>query len=760
MTKQQTAAAVAETSPSRGARLAFKPHLRAHVISDQEVALLGEGTRHALRGKAYAVLAPLLDGSLDEDGILAAAGDSLAPEMVYYALGRLAAQGHTVEVPTEGLEAWQAWWLAQEATGIDQAVTPKDVTEKLDSVAAARVAITAFGVGEAVTEALAAKLQPGTTAGLTLVPEPALASLELCMVDDYLRPELAGRIRQAQAAGRALLPLRPLGQSIWVGPYCDGERSLDWPGFLARLRANRPADSAVLARGGSFPLLGDCSTPQSLDLALALVAQQLLRCAAGDPPPLLQDAIWTLDTASLETARHLLPAAGASTATKKKALSAQPIELPPTPKRYRADGGHRVCAPDESLARLEPLISPISGIVPDIEKLPTPPGIEVFGATQTMSTQRTSPQQNRLLGRPSAAVGKGQTAVQAKVSCLAEAVERYSCGLFPDVASHRATLAEMGPMALDPASFLLLSDKQYANREASNREKGLGFNWVPEPFDPEESIDWTPVWSLSHQRRRWLPSLACYYGYGSRLAPGARLFAGSDSNGCAAGNNLPEAILQGLLEVIERDTCALWWYNRVRRPALDLASFGDPFFDAMAEHYAGLGRSLEVLDLRNDLGVPAFMAVSWRLEDGARIHFGLGCHLEPRNGGLAGTQRTEPAGCGRRGGPRRSGGSSRAHGSAPRDVAGRDRPGEPALSQAAGGAHGSAPRRCRTSPATTSPKTSWRSSAGSATWATRPWCWTTAAPISTSPPPAWWCRACATSGSAWHRAASMMSRFR
>ena len=53
------------------------------------------------------------------------------------------------------------------------------------------------------------------------------------------------------------------------------------------------------------------------------------------------------------------------------------------------------------------------------------------------------------------------------------------------------------------------------------------------------------------------------------------LFARADSNGCAAGSVLEEAVLQGLLELIERDAVALWWYNRLRRPAVDLESADD-----------------------------------------------------------------------------------------------------------------------------------------------------------------------------------------
>ena len=44
----------------------------------------------------------------------------------------------------------------------------------------------------------------------------------------------------------------------------------------------------------------------------------------------------------------------------------------------------------------------------------------------------------------------------------------------------------------------------------------------------------------------------------------------ADSNGCAAGNTLEEAIVQGFLELVERDAYAIWWYNRLQRAEVDL----------------------------------------------------------------------------------------------------------------------------------------------------------------------------------------------
>jgi thiazole/oxazole-forming peptide maturase SagD family component len=50
----------------------------------------------------------------------------------------------------------------------------------------------------------------------------------------------------------------------------------------------------------------------------------------------------------------------------------------------------------------------------------------------------------------------------------------------------------------------------------------------------------------------------CFFGY---PAEPSHDFCRANSNGLAAGSNLEEAILHGYLELIERDSVAVWWYN-------------------------------------------------------------------------------------------------------------------------------------------------------------------------------------------------------
>ena len=105
----------------------------------------------------------------------------------------------------------------------------------------------------------------------------------------------------------------------------------------------------------------------------------------------------------------------------------------------------------------------------------------------------------------------------------------------------------------------------------------------------------------------------------------------ADSNGCAAGNTLEEAIVQGFLELVERDAYAIWWYNRSQRGQVDLSQFDDSYVRDLQRQLAETGRKLWVLDVTSDLGVPTYVAILHWMQNGQEnIEFGSGAHFDKR----------------------------------------------------------------------------------------------------------------------------------
>jgi len=585
----------------------LRPDVKGHVVSADEVALLSDGDRFALRGKIYVAIIPILDGMKNNDTIVSMLSDRFTPALIYYALDELRSKNYVVVADAGDIDlVAAAWWSSHKtASGVPRLLSHS--TTLVD--------------GGAHTPAFLA-LQTALQADQAKVPLEAVP-LTVIAASDYLDERFIRAVEAALDDGRTILPVRLAGQSIWAGPLLDQQTSALFSLLIRRLRVNRPADVAAHAAGAEFPIIPPQGLPVTFDLAAAWIASAALAIVAGHAPKFLEKGLVSLDPWTLETTRHPVLVAPLTHFPDHSPV----IELAPAPKRFTLDGGHRTCTPQESLARLEQFVGPIAGVVPLIEKVPNKAGMHVYVCTQASDRSPKNHRANRVLGRPDAAMGKGAGDLQARVSCLAEAIERYSCYHHGHHKLIHSRIEDLGKPCVAPSDLLMFSDTQYSNRERSNLQAGTGFNWIPERNDPLCAIDWVPAWSLTHGREVYLPADFCYFGYSSDRIHN---FCQADSNGCAAGNTLEEAIQQGFFELVERDACALWWYNRVRRPGIDLDSFDDPFFAVMQNSFKQAGRELVVLDVTTDLSIPSVMAISWRQIDGGRIHLGLGCHLEAR----------------------------------------------------------------------------------------------------------------------------------
>jgi len=303
-----------------------------------------------------------------------------------------------------------------------------------------------------------------------------------------------------------------------------------------------------------------------------------------------------------------------------------PLLLERREKTFTADGGYRSCWPEDTLRQYAHLIGR-SGIIKELERSHHDPfsllQVQVAHLRAALGKGRGVTKVLR-----SACVGRGMTEAQARASALGEAVERYS-GIFRgDEFRIKASYQELSDNAIHPKACMNFSPNQYRDRDRWNR-KEAEYNWVPEPFDEEREIEWTPVWSLTQQRFKYLATAFCYFGYPHSAEHD---FCRPDSNGNAAGNNLEEAILHGFLEVVERDSVALWWYNQALRPDVRLESFGEEYFQAIVEFYRLLGRQIHVFDISADFPIPTFAATSSGKEGDADLLLGFGSHLEPRIG--------------------------------------------------------------------------------------------------------------------------------
>lgn len=573
---------------------AFGPHWRIEWPGDGTALLRSEVTTRVLPATPFALVARLIDGSRSAAAIADLLEPEMAPEQVFYVLLEMERLGYIQDARLTSGVPHAAYWESLGTTG----------GEALRRLASCPAGAHFLDIGWE-----AAWRDAASAAGLHIAE--GQPEFTVVIAADYGDEQLEAWNRNATATGAAWMLVKPGGRIPWLGPVFRPGGSACWACLYHRLRENwwcYPRGP----RDGGLPAAGVA--------ALHLAAVEAARFLASGRSS-LEGAILTFDSGRLSFQRHAVHRRPQCKVCGQPAARApRPITL--TQRLAGSLGtGRRSCPPGETLRRLEPLVSPITGIVSRLH-VETKNGSPFHLCSAAFSSAAAWRQQMSPRLRLSHSGGKGASEVEAKVSCLAEAVERYSVLHHGDEPFVRGSWSGFPHAAVHPAALLQYSADQYAVREHWNRSHGP-VNQVPLPFDETAEISWTAAWSLSEQRRVYLPSTFVHLNHRDGLG-----FCRSDSNGCAAGNNIEEAILQGFLELVERDAAAIWWYNRIRRPAVELPRGEDQWLDAACRDLESRARHWALLDITTDLGIPCFAALCWNAPE-QPVTLGLGAHLNP-----------------------------------------------------------------------------------------------------------------------------------
>jgi bacteriocin biosynthesis cyclodehydratase domain-containing protein len=605
---------------SAALRPRFKSSVRPIVSSDSGLFLLSEDRQVWIPDPLYAAVAPMLDGAHEVEAIFMALADLYPAEEVFAALDCLRSSGYLAEDSAAEARPTMAFW---EHLG----VPPSLARSRLDLTLVSKLAFGDVDC-ELLTDLLARN-------GLTVASDGNVA---VVVTDDYLRPQLAEWNARSLVSGNAWLLVKPVGIETWIGPMFVPGQTACWECLAQRLRGHRKLEAYIARRNGVDAPIGavPARITSTRHAALAEAATEITRWIGTGGHSRLLDRLVSTSILTLERTHHTLtrrpqcPSCGSPKLFSD--IRPGPVRLHPRSKAHISDGGHRALDQNEVLAQLERHLSPITGVVSTLAPGERAGGVcgggrcltPTFSADHNFSDMYDD-QFFLKEGLRRRSGGKGKSVEQARVSALAESLERY-CGVFDGTEARiRASFADLGKAGVHPNACMGYSERQYAERELHNRS-GQKARWVPPPFREDAKIEWTPLWSLSVDEPRYLPTSFCYYGYRSPDS----LFARADSNGCAAGSVIEEAVLQGLLELIERDAVALWWYNRLRRPAVALDSVDDAYVAALICHYGELRRELWVLDITSDFGVPVFAAISRRIDKAEEdIIYGFGAHLDP-----------------------------------------------------------------------------------------------------------------------------------
>jgi ribosomal protein S12 methylthiotransferase accessory factor len=225
--------------------------------------------------------------------------------------------------------------------------------------------------------------------------------------------------------------------------------------------------------------------------------------------------------------------------------------------------------------------------------------------------------------------GRGLTPEQARASCLGEAAELVSACFRGSETLLNAPWRDVAGRAVHTASLVLASEAQYRDRDRWNASRSA-VDWIPARFDESRPVDWVEVASPDGRDSALVPAAYVYIGYFE--SGDERAFAVADSNGCAAGATPEHASVTAFLELIERDATSIWWYGRHARPAFDPAAV-EGIEDLLASLEARR-RSIHLLDLTTDLGIPVCAAVSAEPGGGA-VAVGAAAHFDASRAAVA-----------------------------------------------------------------------------------------------------------------------------
>lgn len=442
---------------------------------------------------------------------------------------------------------------------------------------------------------------------------PKTPKLNIIFVDDFLTPNLSEQFSNTKLN----CVIKITGDNFWISPIFSNEKTVNFNKLCTRIANNQSVKQFFQRKFENDKyIFYPFKLENEMDEELKSIASTCLQSIIGHSKQTL--SIINRENNTIDEHPGLL------SLTEKNNGNGVKIELQNTISKFSDDGGSRIYKPEQTVARISNYISPISGLITFFKPLNGSENSAItiyktaFSSTPYPETSYNTIEDNY----NQICLGKGISKPQSQASALSEALERHAA-LFTE--EDIKLFTKSSPDEIEDRYYLFhqlqpLSDNQYNHYKAYFENSKADLH--TDKYN-NASIYWKKVWSLTHNEEVQLPAVKCY-----KFTPFIEMKYGRwNSNGCASGNTTEEAILQGLFELIERDACAIWWYNQITRPSFDLNLIPQ-------QHLTALESTLSdqydywVLDITNDIGVPVMAAIC-RDKTTQKMCFGFGCHLQP-----------------------------------------------------------------------------------------------------------------------------------
>ncbi|WP_170322678.1 TOMM precursor leader peptide-binding protein [Acrocarpospora macrocephala] len=411
---------------------------------------------------------------------------------------------------------------------------------------------------------------------------------------------------RAEPADGPVIPVWLGTGKAMVGPLCgtDGAASPCPRCVERRWQELRPIpERGGLEDGGEAYVTGPL--PQLTPFAADLICDLVASVAAGERTP----HVYQVRLDSLEITRAALlpdsmcPACGTPAPDLPESAT---VELPP---RIKPDpAAVRLRSASDLDLPIDALVNPVCGMLGGI-------AFRDFYGTATAPVTGAFKIRSRWRLHEGYWSGHASSYGASERYAVLEGLERHAGVMARGKAvTVYDTYANLAPDALDPSGLGYHADMYQGNT-------------VYEQFSPDLPMHWVWGYSLRDKREVLVPEQLVYY---LDQRADERLFVQECSNGCASGACLEEAILYGLLELIERDAFLLSWFGKARMAEIDPASCANLTVQLMIDRVGLQGYDLRLFDTRVDLPVPAITAVAVRRDGGlGTICLAAGASLDP-----------------------------------------------------------------------------------------------------------------------------------
>jgi putative methanogenesis marker protein 1 len=270
------------------------------------------------------------------------------------------------------------------------------------------------------------------------------------------------------------------------------------------------------------------------------------------------------------------------------------------------EGTQRVLGPETTLANTTKLLPKIGvtriANITDLDRV----GIPVFSAIRPSAAA----------GAISIYSGKGATETNARISAIMESFERC--------------------LAEQPEVSINLSGVKLDARRVTDTYESLCESYptlypdallLPQHVAEFTSLEWVMGHDLMNDVEVFVPANAVFHPYDPQGC--TKLFR-SNTNGLASGNTIEEAILHGLLEVIERDALSIAEYTRNPGKEIALCESDGLNFE-LNKKLEDAGIKVKIWLLDSDVEIPTIVVAldDTVLKDPALLVMGAGSHLSP-----------------------------------------------------------------------------------------------------------------------------------